>query len=37
LNEKLAAGKVQVSQSKQEREAAAMVKVGGVSKPKGKK
>jgi len=37
LNEKLAAGKVQISQSKQEREAAAMIKVGGVSKPKGKK
>jgi len=37
LNEKLAAGKVQISQSKQEREAAAMIKVGGVNKPKGKK
>ena len=37
LNEKLAAGKVQVSESKHDREAAAMLTVGGSKKQKGKK
>ena len=37
LNEKLAAGKVEVSISKQEREAASVIQIGGQKKNKGKK